>query len=360
MTPPRRSLLRPPPRGLPVPPRPVLSLALLAALLAGSAGCASDTDAEDLDVTTYLHNAQGYAEGGHYDQALSQFRQALAIDPGNDKALLGEATCLYWMGTEEAASAGGHILLAEEKFEKLDPSSYGENAWKVHLGRGMVHARLAELWGRKADLARRQGGDAAALLQIREAEGKVKLHDAKASSEFDAVLAMSDQPLARNNLTALFFLATHSALAAKDEAGLSRSMDYFHRYEKEVEKSKALWVEMEKREPKLADLYRQKLKAAERQEVELRDLMANILFKQRRHEDSIKELDKVLALDPWRASAFLNRARNEEELGRFGAAADDYRRFLKATDLPPGSAPVIEATDRMRRCEEAVRERMDR
>ena len=334
----------------------VLCAALALALAGAAAGCASASDAEGIDLTTYLHNGQGYAEGGHYDQALSQFRQALAISPSNPKALLGEATCLYWLGATEDPAAGRYIVEAEEKAARLDPSDYGENAWKVHLGRGMIHARLAELWGRKAELARRQGEDAAAVLEIREHEGRRDAADAAASAEFDAVLAMTDQPLAKDNLTALFFLATRSAMRARDEKEYGRALGFFARYESEVEKSKELWRQMEKKEPSHADLYREKLRSAERQEVELRDLMANIYFKQRRHDESIRELTRVIELDGWRASAFLNRARNYEEIGRFGAAADDYRRFLKVTDLSPASPIVVEASDRMRRCEEKVRE----
>lgn len=337
---------------------PAVLLALAAAL--ASPACASDEGDEDLGVQTYLHNAQGYAEGGHYDQALTQFRRALALDASNRKALLGEATCLYWLGTAETPAGGRAIQEAEAKFAALDPSRFGENAWKVHLGRGMVHARLAELWDRKARRAAQEAeaGDPAAALLLKEAEGQREKADALAAADFRAVLADVEQPLAKNNLTALLFLASRSALRATDAEGFQEAMGYFQRYEVELTKSRQLWEEMKKREPSLADLYQQKLQSALRQEVELRDLMANLHFKRRDHEASIRELDRVLQIDPWRAAAFFNRGRNEEEMGRFGAAADDYRRFLKATDLPPSSALVLEASDRMARCEERVRLRM--
>ena len=149
----------------------VAVLALAAAAAASS--CASEGDQEQLGTLTYIHNAQGYAEGGHYDQALSQFRRAIEIEPGNSTALLGEATSLYWLGVDETPAGGRYILEAEEKFSVLSPGDYGENAWKVHLLRGMVDSRLSDLWGRKADQARKGAadGDPGATERLKEAEG---------------------------------------------------------------------------------------------------------------------------------------------------------------------------------------------
>jgi tetratricopeptide (TPR) repeat protein len=343
------------------PVRARLALALLGALAA--AGCAStDDENETLGIDVYLHNAQGYAEGGHYDQALAEFRRALSIEPSNPKARLGEATSLYWMGTAETSAAGRAILDASEKAEALDPSDYGENSWKVLLVRGLIDARLADLWVRKADLASKNAaeGQAGAEADVAAAREAAARHGAAAESRLREVLSQEDQPLARNNLTALFILASRVALRAKSSADYDEALTLFRRYEKEVDRSKALWTEMKKREPDLADTYEAKLRGAVRQEVELRDLVANIYFKRREHEASIAELDKVIALDGLRASAFFNRGRNHEELGRFGAASDDYRRFLKLTDLQPGSPLVVEAAERMARCEEKMRESMGR
>jgi tetratricopeptide (TPR) repeat protein len=337
-----------------------VALALTAVLAAGA--CASDDDREDLGVETYLHNAQGYVDGGHFEQALIMFRRALEVAPENHKAMLGETSVLYWLGAKEAPGAGGAILEAAEKADRLDPEAYGENAWKVHLTQGMIHARLSELWGRKADAARKAAGgeesgdDPGAL----EAESNREAEADRATVSFKAVLAAEDQPLARNNLSALFYLARQGCLRAKTPEDYAEPIGYLRRYEEEVGKSKKLWTEMMKREPDLAEVYKFKLKSAESQEIELRDLVANILFKQHRHEQSIEELDKVIALDPYRAAAFFNRGRNHEELGKFGAAADDYRRFLMLTELPPGSPQVVEAAERKEKCEKALLESLGR
>jgi len=329
------------------------AVVLLAALAAGA--CASDDDRENLGTETYLYNAQGYMDGGHYEQALVMFRRTLELSPENRKALLGEVSCLYWLGLKETPGAGGAIVEAGEKADRLDAAEYGDNGWKVHLTQGMIHARLAELWGRKAESAAgattdEGGGPEAAAA----AEAKRDGESARATSSFKAVLATEDQPLARNNLSALFYLARQGCLAAKGPEDYAEPIGYLRRYEEEVGKSKKLWNDMMKREPDLVEVYKAKLKGAEAQEIELRDLVANILFKQRRHEESIVELDKVIALDPYRAPAFFNRGRNHEELGQFGAAADDYRRFLMLTDLPPGSALVVEAAQRKEKCEKAI------
>lgn len=340
----------------------VLRSALLAAAVTillplNLPGCASD-DMEVLGSEVYLHNAQGYAEGGHWDQALSQFRRALELDPSNPKALLGEATSLFWLGMGETQAAGRSIQEAEEKFAALDPDDYGDQGWKVRLTGGMIHARLAELWTRKADLVRASAdaGDPVAREELRASEEKATRHDETAAALFREVLAGESDPLARNNLTALFFLATRSALRASTAGAYEEALAYFHRYESELKKSKDLWISMKKREPEYEGIYDAKLKNAERQEVELRDLMANIHYKRKDHAASLAELDRILAIDPRRARAWLARAQNHEEIGRWGDAADDYRRFLELTDLPAGNSDVIRAVDRMASCERRARD----
>jgi len=323
--------------------------ALAAAFVAGA--CASDSDRENLGVEVYLLNAQGPFDAGHYEQALFSFRRALEVEPENRKALLGEVTCLYYLGSREGAGAGAHILEAGAKVDALDPEEFGGNAWKVRLTRGMIHARLAELWGRKAAAPEKEPGDAAA---VAEAKRNREAAAAIATASFKAVLATVDEPLARNNLTALFYLAREGSLRAQATEDYAEPIAYLRRFEEEVGKSKKLWTEMIKREPEYAEVYKSKLKGAETQEIELRDLVANILFKQRLHEESIAELDKVIALDPYRAAAFFNRGRNNEELGRYGAAADDFGRFLMLTELPPGSALVVEAFERKQKCEDRL------
>ena len=337
------------------PPR-MLRAALATALAAAAAGCSSP-DREDLGSQVYLHNAQGYAEGGHWDQALDQFRRALELDPDNQKALLGEATSLYWLGTGETAAAGRAIEEAEQKIDALDPEDFDEQDWKVRLTSAMVHGRLAELWGRKADLVRADAaaGSPEAVAALAAAEKAFTLHDEKSAALFLEVLAETDEPLARNNLEALRKLAARSALRASKPEEYAEALDYLKRYETEVTRSRALWIEMKKREPDLAEVYDRKLKRAERQEIELRDLVANLLYKRRDHKGSLAEIDRILALDPARAGAWLARAQNHEELGRWGDAADDYRRFLQLTTLPSGSEPVLQAAERMAKCEEKAR-----
>ena len=337
--------------------RPVRA-ALLAALAATAPGCVSD-DRENLGAQVYLHNAQGYMEGGHWEQALTQFRRALELDPDNRKALLGEATSLYWIGTGENSAAGRALEEAERRIAALDPDSYGDQDWKVRLSAGMIHARLAELWRRKADRARTPAaaGDAAAAEALAAAERAFARHDSESAARFREVLAEADEPLARNNLEALRSLAGREALRASTTEEYEEALGYLRRYESEVSKSRGLWIEMKKREPEYAEIYDRKLRRAERQEVELRDLIANLHFKRRDHAASLAEIDRILAIDPGRASAWLARAQNHEEIGRWGDAADDYRRFLELTDLPPASDPVLRATERMAKCEENARGR---
>lgn len=329
-------------------------VALLASVIGG--GCASTDEDETLEVSIYLQNAQGYVDGGRYDEALNQFRRALAVDPGNSKALLGEAFALLYLGQGQGDTAAARIQEADRAFAGLEPERYDENSWKVNLGRGMVNARLAELYSNAAEMRNgaAAGGDTIASTERDHARAEVARRDAAAEREFTAVLARTDQPLARDNLAALFYLARHHALRATDNAGYDRALEFFRRYAVQVERSKALWRNSIKSDAANAPLYESRLQGAERQEVALRDLVANIHFKRRDHAASMEELNRILAIEPENSRAYLNRARNEEELGRYGEAADDYRRFLALTDDPPTTSAVITATERMRECEEKL------
>ncbi len=332
---------------------PRLRLASLLVLAAAVGACASTTEEEVLQIDVYVQNAQGYMDGGHYEQALAQFRRALRIDADHGKARLGEAFCLYHMGDRPQPGAEVRIQEAEAAFAALDPSDYGENSWKVALGRGMVHSRLSELYDAAARLRDPGGaaGDRGAPADRERALAESRRHASLAEAAFRAVLADGTQPLARDNLTALFFLARAGALRATRPEEYDEALAFFRRYEVQVDRSKALWRSLAKSEPENAAVLEQRLRAAERQEIALRDTIANILFKRRDHAGSLAELDKVLALDGDRASAWLARGQNNEALGRFGAAADDYRRFLALTDNAPSSEDVIRATERMRACE---------
>jgi len=317
-----------------------------------------DPDAQEIDV--YLHNAQGYMEQAHYDQALDQFRKALVIDPANKKALLGEVGSLCNLGMMETPVGARAIQEAETKVAILEPEEYGEGGWKVKLLRGQIHARLAELWGRKEEAARKrtESGEGDFAKDLEEARTNRMRHEAITRPDFLAVLAAVDQDFANQNITALFYLARSVAFRAQSDGEYDEALGYFERFQKVIEDSKSLWTKMKKQEPENASIYEGKYKNAITVEINLRDIKATIHFKKRDHEKSIEELDKIIALDPFRWQAYLTRAQNQEELGRFGAAADDYNRFIKYTDLGPTSQAVIEASERMARCEEKVRDKM--
>ncbi len=332
---------------------------LLAAAAALASGCAStSSEEEELATGQYLENAARYYEDGNYDGALSQFRRALRKDPRNSKGILGEAFSLMQLGQAAKPSAEAYIWEAEAKMAALSPRDYGAAGWKVHLGRGMVQRRLADLYGQLARLRRSQAGKSGseeAAKQAAEAEAERDRREASAVESFREVLSYEDQPLAEDNLAALFFLASHEALHAKGPADYERALGYFRRYATWVEKSKKLWVDLEKRDPESADYYRSMRERAIRQEVALRDLVADVHFKRRDHQASIDELKKVIELDTDHAPAWFNLGRNLEELGRHGAAFDAYKKFLSLTDLPSASAEVQEAAQRMAACEEKVR-----
>jgi tetratricopeptide (TPR) repeat protein len=252
----------PPPRSAARAPGVAAALAAALAL----AACASSGE-KALSVETYVHNAQTYVDGGLHDSALQQWRRALELDPGSQKALLGEAFALLALGQGEMPSSGAYIQEAERAFAQLEARGFGENGWKVDLGRGMTAWRLAELWDRKTGLRIRtaDADDPVNRASIEEARGQRERHRDIARKAFLAVLEDGSQPMAKDNLVALWHLATLSALRAEATADYDVALGYFRRFEDQIEKSKRLWQEGAKREPSLAATFERKLMGAKSQ-----------------------------------------------------------------------------------------------
>jgi tetratricopeptide (TPR) repeat protein len=322
-------------------------------VLAGLASCNTLTSENEGELSLYLENAANYYQGHQYLRAYRQWDKALEIDSENEKARLGQAMALYQMGRVDSKESIVSLSEAERRLDELRRSrDLGDLQWHAELGYALTEQRWAELLDRKLrklDEDARQGAAVDPKL-VATAKGEFDVHVEAARQSFERVLAAEERE-PRDRLTCWLGLAR----IATWRSDFATALEYAARYEKQVMRSEKMWKDQAKRFPKDAPLYEEKQHGAESQEAELRDLMANCLFKLGRLDDAENELLKVVKLFPDRASAYLNLGIVREARGDLDLAAGDYGKFLALADLPETDPAVVEARRRLA----GVESRMD-
>ncbi len=330
----------------------LLALLVLAAL---AAACGTLTKADRKQLSLYLENAANYYDRGHYERAFQQWDRARSIDAENEKARLGQAYALWRLGQNLTPEGVARLTESERRFDVLVDEPLGDQGWKAQLGYGLVHEQWVDLFAERIaiDDVRRVQGDPVDEAQAAENRRQKLIHVAKAEAGFRAVLDGPQQEMV-DQLTCMLSLAK----LAWHRDDLEATLTHARQYETAVVRSKDLWRDGMARFPADAAIYEAKIYGAELQEAELRDLQANVLYKLGKQDEALAELDKVIALQPKRSDAYLNRGQLHEERELWDLAASDYRRFLQLTELPETDATVLDASRRMLRCQaEADRER---
>ena len=336
------------------------------ALLVFFAGCGMLTPDEEppeeqRTIEFYNHNAQAYYDGRDYLRSWQQFEKSLELEPDNETALLGRAWALLLLSegriSDNSKEADDSLVLAKDAFDGLKEYDFGKNNYKVALGLGKVHVLFGDLYNYRVrlyeqDLIHFSAGDSrhGAIEKARMArENEYNL----ASIQFNSVLTEKENPEADDNLTALIQLARISVYKTEYGAG----MLYAGRYLEQVRRSKELWVDSITRYPRDKALWELKLARAVGKEIEVRDLIANTLFKLGQLEQAESELDHVLLLAPDRGDAYLNRGIVREKLGKLLPAVYDYRKFFELArriDMDPSDPRAMEAAKRLTRVEKEL------
>jgi Tfp pilus assembly protein PilF len=295
-------------------------------------GCAATEESpEEREASFYTNNAQAYIDGGHYERAIQQFEKALAIDDDNQLALVGRAWTYVLLGETQilrGEKAGAEsVQLALIAFDELEGDDFGPATYKVDLGIGKAHLLMAELFERRADLIgkalERRADQQKEEARAAATEACVQ-HYTDASKYLTRVLDARDNPIARDDLTALLLMARIN-VGRGDYAG---ALVFTERYLEQVRRSKNLWLDAIRKYPSDEKLYEAKLSGAVSKEVPARYLISSALFKLGRFEPAESELNEVLLLDPFVAGAWLDRAIVREQIGRNEEAVLDYREFL--------------------------------
>ena len=135
---------------------------------------------------------------------------------------------------------------------------------------------------------------------------------------------------------------------------LEESLTYAREYETEVVSSKELWRDSITRFPSRKREYELLLQQAESHEAQLRDVVANVLFKLGRFDEAEAELTRAIDLSPGDAAAYLNRGIIRQLRGDWDLARSDYTDFLAHTELADDSPNVVEASKRLAEVEEEL------
>jgi Tfp pilus assembly protein PilF len=307
--------------------------------------------AEDREVVTaYVENAAAYYDGGHFLRAYSQWDRALAIDPHEDRARLGQAMALYQLGREDTKDGIARLTEAEKRLEELRDGELGDQSWKAELGYALVQLRWAEAFGRVVTIqsANQAAGRPHDAEKLDEARREIPRRAAMADTAFRNVLS---SPNVEPNLKLTTWIGL--ARVTSMRGAYEESLEWARKYEAQVVQSAEFWR-------KQGDEYASKLFGAELQEAELRDVLANTLFKLGRFDESEKELDRLIGLQPERASAYLNRGVLREARSAWDLARSDFARFLSTTTLPSDDPAVLEAEKRRILCEERLESENER
>jgi tetratricopeptide (TPR) repeat protein len=328
----------------------LLTVALLLVAACGSVSTSGDEDRNRL--ATYLENAANYYDQAHYARAYQQWQQALDVEPDNVKGRLGQAMALYQLGRAPTREGLVALTRAEAALTDLLDDDLDGQEWKAELGYALVQDQWVQLYDRKIRLSERDIADEKVVDRERLAADRKELLRRIALGErtFRDILAGEEQEK-RDRLTCIMSIARLTFL----RGDLEESLVWCGAYESEVDKSKAFWRDAAARYPKERPIYESKVAGAERQEAELRDLMGSVLYKLRRFEAAEAELDKVLVLDPKRATAYLSRGIVRQERGDWDRARADYVEFLERARGDDDDPAIREAGARLFEVEALVK-----
>jgi Tfp pilus assembly protein PilF len=322
----------------------LVSVVLLGAALAACQN-SKQKEAEEKLIDLYMGNAQIYFDGQHYRSALTQAEEVLALDPEHTKARFVRAMSKLNMGTPQM------IQEACGEFESLVTLDFENRQWKVWIGLSMARAAVGDLYDARArKLLAEMKNEPFSKPELgprRDAALKKRAEFWRKSIEgCKKVLSYEKIPLARNDPTALYYLYRNHSLLAEHEAALV----YELRHLSVIEISKKTWEDcLEKFRSDQAQLiYKVKLKGARRQEIAVREMMANTYYKLNRLEEAEDSISQVIMLDPLNLEAFVNRAQINRKLGHHDLAVADLNEFLKKTRLDETDPRALEVVDLLR------------
>lgn len=306
-----------------------------AAFLLLLCACSSLSSDERKKLATHQSSAQYYYQGGLFDQAMGQVERGLALDPDDYKLNAIRGTIL--LRRSGSALGQDHRRLDEATeclarvYEARSPSRH-----EPYLL--LSYALALQKQGRRnlgeeitlRDQATR-ANEPAPLLQQADAAQQSAQSRLQGAREVLGVLVERGELLRRCHYHLLLIAQdlrdwpafdneakVYLEQLAKDQAATQQEVDRTDVYGWEQEQLN-------------------NLAAQKQEELDVRALLAEHHFLRQNFPVALTHLDRVLELDPSRSVDYFNRGKVLLELRRNEAAKEDFRRFLRLTNLPPDS-----------------------
>ncbi len=290
----------------------------------------------------YYENALRYFELRDLERTEHQCVRALQLDPSNERFLLILGNVHLRRGrTEDIANA---LVIFEEHPTQSD--------YRVHLGKGEAHERLAVLELEAAE-------QIASGERYTEATSPEERADQlRASSNEHIELAIADfhraEDIHDGELNAINGLIRTYALLGKDEL----SIDWSERLIDVLEtSSRVRRVEMDDVEI-LASREAELMRAIRRNSemvIKARFHVASLQRRLGRLQEATDELGRIISLDPELSAAYSRRAQLFLELGQYLKAKESVERYIQLEATRPFDHPEIrEAYELLGRCQAAL------
>ncbi|WP_405598904.1 tetratricopeptide repeat protein [Streptomyces sp. NBC_01410] len=323
--------------------------------------------APEARVTALVVRGRDHRNLGEYEEALRDYRRAVALDAGSQRAHYGLGETYGRTGRYEESLAEFDLAL------ELDPADIWSRSSRAHtkhaLGRSeealadldqVIEAKPGHVWSlvRRSQIRRSLEDAEGALEDIGRARGldpdnpwvvgehgEILRYEGRyeeAIAEFDRAFALDPAyawALGSRAMAKHALGRTQEALADLDEA-LELKPDYWWTLLRRVE----IWREQGDEVREFADLDR----FVELAEPKAWALVSRGYAHQRaeRYEEALADYDRALAHDPEYGMALEIRGRMYERLGRFEEALADLDRGLA---LDPGSALALTTRAGVRR-----------
>ncbi|HEB54260.1 MAG TPA: tetratricopeptide repeat protein [bacterium] len=302
------------------------------ALLLFLCACTVLSSDESQRLTTHKRNAALFFEGGKLQQALMQAERGLEIDPDDYKLNVIKGAVLLRMSGDDPKKLDEATRILARVFDWRSPRRH-EHYELLYYGLAEQKHGLRKLAEaiRLDDEARRKPASRDELQRQADAARRAASARMEHADELFSVLV--------DNGDLLLSAHKHRLLLASQLGWDQRFRDSTEAFLQQVQK------EQEIAERKIAATGTPEYEAElmrvradlRRDELEVRALYADWLYRRKDYETARAQLDRVLELDPSRSSDYYNRGRVLVELGKIEAAKADFTRFLSTSHLPASS-----------------------
>lgn len=290
----------------------------------------------------YYENALRYFELRDLERTAHQCRKALELDPGNERFLLILGNVHLRRGTTE------DILQALNLFERHP----NQDDYRVHLGKGEAHERLAVLEHESAEAIESgekftEAEDITA--RVRELRESARENLQTASLQFHAA-----EDIHAGELNAVNGLLRTYALLGEDEKSIEWSRRLI-----EVLRASTHLRRTELEDPEIHAARESELVEQIRRNTDLivktHFHVASLLRRMGRLQEAAEELGRVVALDPQASLAYSRRGQLLLELGQYLEAKEALEKFIQLEARRPFEDPEIRAAyDMLAECEAAL------